>query len=204
MASRCSPPQMNDPAPLSQLGSAQFRRRIGAGSAATWVLALAILGLSGPGATLGVADQRPDGLQHAQDLFDVERLRAKAQEQVAIGRGFLVTRDGLFTEDARLARLELEQLEDRVARHVQTEEERKALGRVVAAGRVHEDSLQQAYKLARDKRLSAQAVSRFFNTDTMPKFDAWDRALAAFARIKEGQLEGARWMPAPPPSARCT
>ena len=179
--------------PLSELGAGQFARRIGAGFTITVLLAVVITVVSVFALRSVILTNDLVAFNHAQDLFDVERLRTKAQEQVAIGRGFLVTRDGLFTEDARLAESELQQILKRISTHVSGEEDRKALARVSSAGRIHAESLQQAYRMARNKHTRLRKVSKFFNEDTMPKFDDWERALAAFAKIKAGQLEGARW-----------
>jgi signal transduction histidine kinase len=186
-------PHRKDPHPLSQLGAGQFARRTGVGFAITVALAFIITVVSVFALRSVIQTNDLVAFNHAQDLFDVERLRTKAQEQVAIGRGFLVTRDGLFTEDARLANSELQQILTRISQHVATEEERVALERVRNAGRIHEESLEEAYRMARDKRTRLRKVGRFFNEDTMPKFDDWERALTAFAKIKAGQLEGARW-----------
>jgi signal transduction histidine kinase len=178
--------------PFSRSGSHRFVRRIGAGFAGTVLLSITIMVVSVYALRSVILASDLVALQHAQALSDAERLRTKAQQQVAIARGFLVTHDGLFHEDARMARAELHQILDRITHQATQADDRKALTQLRAAERVHDRSLQRAYRMSQDKRTSPQRVSRFFNEDTMPKFDAWERALAAYAKIKERQLETAR------------
>lgn len=185
-------PQAPSPSLLHRLSSGKFARKVGVGFAGTIVLAIVIVMVAVFALRSVILANDLEAFNHAQALFDVERLKTKAQQQVAIARGFMVTRDGLFTEDARLANEELHQVLQRITQRSITPEDRKALARLKATEKSHNLSLQRTYRKARDKSYPVHRTSKFFNEDTMPKFDAWERALAAYAKIKESQLENAR------------
>jgi signal transduction histidine kinase len=174
------------------LGTAKFGRKIGSGFAATVLLAILITVVSIYALRSVISTNDLVSFNHAQDLFDVEQLRTVAQQKVAIARGFLLTHDGLFVADSRMADTELRTILARLDKRATSPEDVKALTRLRKFEHAHELGLQHAYALGKSRRFGQQKVSRYFNNEVMPKFDAWEHELAIYSKMKQRQVDAAR------------
>jgi signal transduction histidine kinase len=133
---------------------------------------------------------------HSEDLRTAERLRTLVHQKVGIYRGFLLTRERLYLDEASELQNEYQSLfkalkakatesaadhsrEFNLIQQIESNEKRHTylLGRVI---------------FLRKQRVSVQRISRVFDRDVMPAFDELDRVLNAYIQFKERRLEVAR------------
>lgn len=127
---------------------------------------------------------------HAQDLVDLEALQVTLERKVSASRGFFLAGDPALWEKAQASRgdflVGLERL-----RRTGDPRLRELLGRVAAAEREHEESLERA---ADRRRAGAdpREIASLWEEEVKPRRDRLDRALVGAVHEQRALLEGAR------------
>jgi PAS domain S-box-containing protein len=165
----------------------RFARRVGAGLAASGVVAVAILVISllvlrsvhvGSGMVV---------LELSLELLEVERLRRAFSDKVASGRGFALTRDALFEEQMEADRLRFLAEVKRLRAHLREETGRMLLEEVVRAEHEHEHRVRQLLS-ARLEASSREEVDALMRQQVGGARQQAEEALERLMRRSEEQL----------------
>jgi signal transduction histidine kinase len=176
--------------PLQAFRGLSFGEKLGAGVGATLVIAglVTVVSVYALRSVTHGNNQQAHNLQ--SDLLAAEKLRTLAHQKVAISRGFLLTRDRLFIEDAAVADAQFKTIFLGLSSHADSEQERSILKKLSLSEVAHQDALNRAIKL-RKGRAGVRRVSRVFNQEIMPRFDELERALNSYVSYKSEKVESA-------------
>jgi methyl-accepting chemotaxis protein len=167
-----------------------FGQRLGAGFAATVMLAVAI-GAVAVFALRGVVTSKDRVIDvNAQLLMGAQEIRALVERKGGEGRGFLLTRDERFLNGMREARAQLTVVAERLRNEVYTDDGRRLLDAIVQAEGEHQRALDQVIA-ARRTEASAEAAGRAFDEQVVPPRDQLDANIRAFVAIEEQLLRQA-------------
>jgi len=167
-----------------------FGQRIGAGFAATAVLAMAI-GVVAVIALRSVVASKDRVINvNAQLLVDAQEIQTLAEKKGGEARGFLLTRDERFLAGMRDARSQLTQAAERLRQTVYTDEARRLLDAIVRAEDEHQRALDQVIALRRTDA-PVDAVSRAFDTQVIPPREQLDANIRTFLSNEERELRTA-------------
>jgi signal transduction histidine kinase len=128
---------------------------------------------------------------YASELIEVERLRATINERAARLRGFLLTSNAVFEEEAEAAQRDFEARLGRLRARAIDAEETGLLDRIGAAERAHREAVRRVLEAARAGGDRA-AVARMFEDEVVLRLRDLSAGLDALDLTVEQRLETAR------------
>lgn len=167
-----------------------FGQRIGAGFAATVVLAIAIGAVAVVALRSVVASKDRVIDVNARLLAGAQEVRSRAERKVGEARGFLLTREERFLAGMRDARAQFTQIAGQLRQDVYTDEGRRLLEATVSSEEEHQRALDEVIALRRTDA-SIDAVNRAFDTQVAPSRDRLDANILSFVSREEQILREA-------------
>jgi methyl-accepting chemotaxis protein len=170
---------------------ATFGRRLGAGIAVIIALGLASSVISLVALDRVVTSKDAVITSDAPKVMDSAAMRAAIERKGGANRGFLLTREERFLDQAREARAQFTELADRIRPTLRTDEGKAGLATVMRAEQEHDQAQQAVIELRRGD-VSVEAVSKAFEDQVQPRRETLDVALRAFVDGQLARLEAAR------------
>jgi CHASE3 domain sensor protein len=168
-----------------------FGQKLGAGFAVVVALTM-VIGAISIYALLTVRESKDRVIAvNAQNLVDARRLDAITARKSAALRGYLLTGDTRFADEARTSRREFERIEKNLANKVDSEELRQIVAEIGRTEDAHEEAADRVIA-ARAGEGGVEEATRLFDTDVIRTRDALDAQLVAFVANEERMLEDAR------------
>jgi methyl-accepting chemotaxis protein len=165
-----------------------FGQKIAAGIAAIVVLLLLISGITVYALTTVVASKDHIIDVNAHNLVEAERLRGISERRGGAGRGYLLTRDERFLDQMRTAVADFAATIARLKAVGTTEEDKRLVDQIQRAEGGHRTAVDQAIAL-RKTDAPIETVAQYFDREVIPKRDALDRDLLAFASLEQRILD---------------
>ena len=168
-----------------------FRQRLGAGYAATLLLAVLIAGVSYL-ALRSVTESASTVLSdEAHNLVEAERLHAALERAVSTSRGYLLTGDAQFLARWSAAQDEFAQCLGRLEARVSSADEQTLLDRIAALASEHAAAVEEVFERYKSDLILESAIS-LFEKKALPKSVELNQAVDRLAEFKEELLNSAQ------------
>jgi methyl-accepting chemotaxis protein len=161
---------------------------MGAGFAATVVLAVLISAIAIYALLAVVASKDRVISVNAQNLVDAQKLHAAGERAVAAARGSLLGSEARFHEEVRMARADFGETLDRLRGHVYTDEATRLLDQIERAWTDYRQASDRAIAL-RATDVTPDGVARHFNEEVAPRHEAVGQQINAFVSLEERRLD---------------
>ena len=168
--------------------SRTFGQKIAAGFAAVVTLSMLISAISVYALKTVVASKDRVIEVNAQNLIDAEKLRGAAERKGGAARGYLLTREDRFLEQMRSARADVAATITRLKAVANTDEDKRLVEQVERAEAEHQTAIDDVISV-RKTDAAIDAVSRAFDSEVLPKREALDQAVSAYASLEERLLD---------------
>ncbi len=175
----------------SRIRALSFKQRLTTGFSLVLLCGVVIGAVSIHAMRSVAASQNAVAFGFLSEVVTAKDLITLAQQDVAISRGFLLTRDRLFLDDLKLVETTFTDTLNELKNRPHAEADAVFFQRIDRARASHYRLLNQALAM-RKRKVGVAKVSRFFNEQVMHEFDGLERALTSFVKHREELLVKAR------------
>jgi len=172
-------------------GTWTIGRKIGLAFAALVALAMVIAGVGVYGLRRVVAEEEHLLSVHAQAVREAQQLHVSFERKIAEVRGFFFTRDDHFIDLMRQGRTAYLAMLERLEKDVSTEEGRRRLAEIKAAEAEHQDGLDRAIALLKNKE-EPEKVAGLMRRELAPGRERIHQRFLEFVAMEERQLDEAK------------
>ncbi len=169
-----------------------FGQRLSAGFAVTVLLTIAISTVAVRALTSIVESKDRLITLDTPLLLDAQRLRATMERKGGAVRGFLLTREERFLDQARQARDEFAAATGRLKEGARSDEARRQLEAVEQGEADHQQAVDRVVAVRRGEAGSLESAARAFDEQVAPKRDQLDVLISSFVARQEREMDAAR------------
>ena len=165
-----------------------FGKKIAAGFAAVVVLSILISAIAVYALKTVVASKDRVIDVNAQNLVAAERLRGTTERRGGAGRGYLLAREERFLEQMKSARADFTATITRLKTAVYTDEGKRLIAQMERTEAEYRVAFDRVIAL-RNTNAAIEAVSRAYDSEVLPKREAFDQSLSSFAAQEQRLLD---------------